>query len=134
MRSPAARRPVAPALPAAGYLALQGLAVAVWWLLIALLPAVRAAFRPAPEPQVLDAYLLPDLVLLAAGSLLAGWLVLRASAWAAPTTAVVLGSMAYATLHLTAWSARSGHGWPGVALMGLAVLATLVALVAVLRR
>ena len=86
-----------------------------WWSLLAWSTQVRHAFEPDGDRRVLDAYLLPDLVVLAAGSLVAAWCLLRAPRRASAAVGAVLGGFAYATLHLLGWTVRTGRagqGWP----------------------
>lgn len=117
----------------AAYLALFGAAVIGWWVAVATVPVVRRVFSPAADPWVLTSYLLPDVVLLVAGSLLAAVAVLTGHRWSVAAVASVLGAELYATLHLLAWTGRTGQGWPGVALMAAGAAGTLLALVAVRR-
>ncbi|HEX8236434.1 MAG TPA: hypothetical protein VF600_10790 [Abditibacteriaceae bacterium] len=57
------------------YFSLQGLAVALWWLLLLVYPTSRDYyFRMGDSEATLLAFWLPDLFLLATGSLLAAYL------------------------------------------------------------
>ncbi len=50
------------------YFALQGIAVAAWWILLFFVPASRVRFQMGDSEIVLLAFWLPDLFLLALGS------------------------------------------------------------------
>lgn len=60
---------------ARAYFKIQAFAVAAWWLALALWPEWRAPFQPHAAPDVvLFAFAPGDLLLLAAGSALVGWI------------------------------------------------------------
>ncbi|HVH13063.1 MAG TPA: hypothetical protein VM759_08430, partial [Longimicrobium sp.] len=60
------------------YFALQGVAVLAWWAMLWQMPATREWFTAPGWPRAtLTAFWLPDIVLLAGGSLAAGWLSVR---------------------------------------------------------
>lgn len=60
---------------ARAYFKIQAFAVAAWWLALALWPEWRAPFRPySAQDMVLFAFAPGDLLLLAAGSALVGWI------------------------------------------------------------
>ena len=83
------------------YFVLQGLAVAAWWTLLTVEPAARSPFLPpGNHPSALLAFAAPDLSLLAAGSLLTGFLLVRDSGWALPVMWLVAGAVDYATLQV----------------------------------
>lgn len=108
---------------AAAYFVLQGLAVAAWWVLLFLHPPVRAWFLPygSPERDLL-AFWLPDLALVAVGSLLAGLFRFLGNPWGPPLCWLVAGGVDYATAYCLAWSLASGEAWLGFALMAPAAL------------
>jgi len=112
------------------YFVLQGLAVAAWWTLLTVEPAARSPFLPpGNHPSALLAFAAPDLSLLAAGSLLTGFLLVRGSGWALPVMWLVAGAVDYATLQVLAWSALADGGWLGFVLMApTALLSTALAL------
>jgi len=117
--------PTAPRLLAAIYFVIQGLAVAAWWTLLGVRPEMRAVFLPpGNHPSALTAFALPDLLLLAVGSLLTGILLLRGNGWAALLAWLVAGAVDYATLDVLAWAAIAGGGWTGFLLMGPSALLT----------
>jgi protein-S-isoprenylcysteine O-methyltransferase Ste14 len=103
---------------AAAWFAFQGIAVLAWWALLAARPQARAAFLP-PEnhPSALAAFALPDLFLLAGGSLVTAALARLGNAWALPLAWLVAGAIDYATFHVLAWAAIAGGGWIGFLLM-----------------
>lgn len=109
---------------AAAYLVVQAAATVVWWALITASPAIRQRFELAADrPEVLDAFMAGDAVLLVAGSILAAIATKRRTRSAAALTALVAGGSAYSTLYLAAWVAFGGHGSLGLVLMTLATAA-----------
>lgn len=119
------RRPLA-----SSYFLLQGLSTVAWWALLALWPATRAWFLPPHNhASALLAFSVPDLTLLAGGSLVAGALARRGSGWALPLSWLVAGAVDYATLYVMAWAALGGGGWFGfVAMAPMALVSTALAL------
>jgi hypothetical protein len=92
------------------YLVVQAAAIPAWWLAMAAWPSVRGRFELDPgNRDVLDAFLLGDLVLLAGGSAVAA--VLRRGR---VVGAVVAGGWAASTLTLAGWVLTGGHGWIGL--------------------
>lgn len=106
------------------YLAMQAVLVAAWWLSL-LYPTPRAWFLPGSvlEPAFV-AFLVPDLILVVLGSLLAAVLVLRRSPLRSPVSFCLLGALAYATLYTAAWTVALRAPWPSVVLMLLALAGT----------
>jgi protein-S-isoprenylcysteine O-methyltransferase Ste14 len=100
------------------YFILQGLAVALWWLLLFTTPASRKCFLLENNSETsLMAFWLADLVFLAAGSIVAGWLVFRESKFAPAALWLVAGAMSYAALYCLAFAYVTDTGWFGVLLM-----------------
>lgn len=100
------------------YLVLQGAAVFAWWLMLWRVPATRAWFvAPGWPESTLLAFWLPDLALLAAGSLVAAWMVARRSRRAGAALWLVAGGMIYATLFCVSAALAMGGAWMSVALM-----------------
>lgn len=105
------------------YLALQGAAVFVWWALIGLVPAARQPFLPLQAPSsVLYAFLVPDCVVLGAGSLACA----RLWRGGAPPPAlwVVAGALWYTTAYVLGLWLSGELAVPGPVLMTLASLGT----------
>ncbi|HEY0035157.1 MAG TPA: hypothetical protein VGB66_00645, partial [Longimicrobium sp.] len=130
METPAAPAPAAPAVGiqriSAAYFAFQGVAIVAWWIVLWRVPSVRGWFvAPGWTESSLLAFWVPDLVIGGAGSMLAAWLVVRASRWAGPALWLVAGAMLYATLYCVAASFATGGAWLNVALMTPAALASL---------
>lgn len=103
---------------AAIYFALQSIAVAAWWLLLFFVPASRAVFRMGEDSDAaLLAFWLPDLLLLAVGSLAAGAFcffdskLIFAAAW------FVCGAVSYAALYCLSFAFLTDSGWLGATLM-----------------
>ncbi len=99
------------------YFALQGLAVFAWWILLFSVPSSRKFFQMGDSETVLLAFWLPDLFLLAIGSLLVCvlcWLnnkFLNIAAW------FVVGAISYASFYCLAFAMMTDTGWLGVVLM-----------------
>ncbi|CAA9315654.1 MAG: hypothetical protein AVDCRST_MAG89-1379 [uncultured Gemmatimonadetes bacterium] len=110
----------------AAYFAFQGVAIVAWWIVLWRVPSVRGWFvAPGWTEASLLAFLVPDLVIGGAGSMLAAWLVLRASRWSGPALWLVAGAVLYATLYCVAASIAADGAWLNVALMTPAALASL---------
>ncbi len=104
-------------LSASIYFALQGAAVLAWWILLFAVPASRKYFQMGESETVLLAFWLPDLFLLAVGSL-----VVSAFCWFENkflTIAIwfVVGAISYATFYCLAFAMMTDSGWLGVVLM-----------------
>jgi hypothetical protein len=98
-------------------LAGQALAVAAWWLALRV-DGVRERFELRVDDRlVLDAFALPDLVVLVGGSVLAAVAVTRRAAWAPAAIAGVAGAATYATLHVVHHAVVAGRSWWAVACM-----------------
>lgn len=99
------------------YFAVQGLAVLAWWLLLLLVPASRAWFQMGDSPTVLLAFWLPDLFLLAIGSLTVSGLCFFENKFTVPALWFVVGSISYASFYCLAFALMTDTGWLGVTLM-----------------
>lgn len=110
---------------AVAYLALQAVLVVAWWSAMVASDAVREVFElDADRPEVLDAYLLADLVVLAGGSAVAATAVARRLPWARVATTVAAAGAAYPTLQLAAWVLGGGDGAIGLGPMAVASVVT----------
>jgi len=108
---------------AAIYFALQGIAVAAWWLVLFFVPAARKYFQLENTSETsLLAFWLADLLLLGIGSLLAGWLCFQDSRHAPTASWFVTGAVSYATLYCLTFAFFTDSGWLGVTLMLPAML------------
>jgi hypothetical protein len=114
---------------AAAYLAAQGLAVGLWWALLATWPGFRSLFELG-ERRVLDAFGPPD-ALFAAACLVAARLALTGHRRAEVATGVVLGAVGYGTALTLVHVVSAGRGWLGLVAMLAATAATALCLVAV---
>lgn len=102
----------------AAYFALQGLLVLAWWALLFARPDLAAYFQAPASPAVgLFAFLLPDVVIGAAGSFAASALSFRRSPMAPYAIWLVAGGMAYAALYCAALWLATGAAQAAVALM-----------------
>lgn len=122
---PADAKRLAPA-----YFALQGAAVAAWWIALALRPEWRAHFLPDGFPErALTAFAPADALLLVAGSWTLAASIARGWRWTIPLAWLVAGAVDYATLVTLAGSALAGGGWLGfVAMAPAALVSTSLAL------
>lgn len=85
---------------AAPYFALQGALTLLWWAALLARPPLRGYFQPPDSPEAhLLAYLLPDLLLFAGGSLAATYACSRDAAWRSPAAWLVAGATTYAALY-----------------------------------
>ena len=108
---------------AAGYLAAQGLAVAVWWCALIFVPASRTYFLlDTHSGNSLLAFWLADVGLIVVGSGLASGLLWRNKVLAPLVVAFVCGAVSYATLYCLGLAYFNDKGWLGVALMLPAML------------
>lgn len=124
----------APALTArlaGSYLLLQAVAVGAWWAALSASATFRAGFELG-DPAVLNGYRLPDAA-LAAASVAAAVLALRARPSAGVLAAVTLGVVLCSTLATVADVVASGSGTIGAAAMAGASAGTAAALL-LLRR
>lgn len=103
---------------AGSYFALQGVAVLLWWASLMVHPPFRDHFQPpGSPPEHLLAFWLPDLALIAAGSLAAAYLRARGGRGLLAAAWIAAGSMTYATLYCLALSIMTGAAWLSVVLM-----------------
>ena len=104
------------------YFALQTSAVIVWWILLFTVPASRAFFQMGDSETILLAFWLPDLFLLAIGSLLACAFCFFDSAFKVAALWFVTGAFSYAAFYCLAYAFLTDTGWLGVTLMLPAML------------
>lgn len=98
---------------AVAYLAVQGVGVLAWWILLLAVPSARAPFTAHGAPDsVLMAFLLGDVLLVGAGSLVAAWGVAGRTRWAWPVLLVHAASAVYAGLYCVSLPfLTGGSGW-----------------------
>jgi protein-S-isoprenylcysteine O-methyltransferase Ste14 len=114
------------------YFLLQGAAVSGWWLLLFFFPSTRRYFQMgATSEYTLLAFWLPDLLLLALGSVVAGVLCLGRSNLAPAAVWFVSGAVSYASLYCLTFALLSDSGWLGVTLMLPAMLLSITSALAV---
>jgi hypothetical protein len=100
------------------YFALQGVLVLLWWTSLMVHPPLRDHFQPpGSPPEHLLAFWLPDLALIAAGSLAAAYLRARGGRRLLAVAWIVAGAITYATLYCLALSLATGEAWLSVVLM-----------------
>lgn len=99
------------------YFALQGLAVTAWWILLYSSPASRKYFQMGENETVLLAFWLPDLFLLAAGSLAVSAFCFFDSKFLNSALWLVGGAVTYASLYCLAFALMTDSGWLGVIFM-----------------
>jgi protein-S-isoprenylcysteine O-methyltransferase Ste14 len=99
------------------YFAFQGLAVVVWWMLLFFVPMSHPFFQMGASEEVLFAFWLPDLGLLAVGSLAVSAFCRFDSKFLTAGLWMVVGMISYATLYCAAFAFLTDSGWLGVTLM-----------------
>jgi protein-S-isoprenylcysteine O-methyltransferase Ste14 len=99
------------------YFAFQGIAVIAWWLLLVFYPPSRIWFQLGDSPTVLMAFWLPDLFLLAIGSLTVGGFCWFESRFTQMGLWFVTGTITYATLYCLSFTLMTDTGWLGVVAM-----------------
>ncbi len=105
------------------YFLMQGVGVCVWWLMLVAAPETRAPFIPKNTSDVsLLAFWLPDLLLIAAGSIVAAAAIYYRSRYKTAAMWLVTGATSYAALYTIVLSALTDGGWLGVVLMIPAML------------
>ncbi|MFT4511458.1 MAG: hypothetical protein ACI89X_000066 [Planctomycetota bacterium] len=103
---------------AQGYLLLQAMAVAGWWLWLCTSTAARERFTVADWPEEsLLAFAVPDSVLLVFGSAIASRGVVLGRSWAPLAMWLVTGAAAFAALYCIAASAITDSTWLGSTMM-----------------
>ncbi len=111
----------------AAYFALQGLAIVAWWGLLTTQPEwIEPFLAHGTPPRDLFAFRLPDVILLAFGSLVGSVLIFLHSRWAGFIVNLVGGGLAYATLYCVALARASDSAWASVAWMAPAATASLL--------
>ena len=99
------------------YFAFQGIAVIAWWLLLLFYPASRVWFQMGDSPTVLMAFWMPDLFLLAIGSLVVSGFCWFENKFTTMGLWFVTGAISYATLYCLAFAMMTDTGWLGVTAM-----------------
>jgi len=100
------------------YLVVQAIAIAAWWCVLWFVPATRVPFVPPGCPEsALFAWMLPDLVVLVGGSLLAAAAVTRQRPGARALLWLLLGAVGYATLWCLGTNLATGAGFWSTAMM-----------------
>jgi hypothetical protein len=110
------------------FLVLQGVGVIVWWGTLLHFPAARQPFLAPGAPETtLFAFLLPDLSVYAASSLVAAYGLWKGAAWAWPALCVNAGAGVYTALYALSLPLWSGGEWLGAAMMAPALIVLPVA-------
>jgi protein-S-isoprenylcysteine O-methyltransferase Ste14 len=99
------------------YFALQGIAVIAWWILLLAVPASRKYFQMGEGETILLSFWLPDLLLMAAGSLVVSWLIAIDSDFKLAALWFVVGTISYASFYCLAFALMTDTGWLGVVAM-----------------
>jgi protein-S-isoprenylcysteine O-methyltransferase Ste14 len=99
------------------YFALQGIAVIAWWILLVAVPASRKHFQMGDGETTLLSFWLPDLLLMALGSLVVSWLIAVDSDFKVAALWFVVGTISYASLYCFAFALMTDTGWLGVVAM-----------------
>jgi protein-S-isoprenylcysteine O-methyltransferase Ste14 len=104
------------------YFALQSAAVLAWWVLLFFVPTSRSFFQMGDSETTLLAFWLPDLFLLAIGSLSVSAFCFFESKLTITAVWFVTGAISYAALYCLAFAFLTDTGWLGVTLMLPAML------------
>lgn len=104
------------------YFALQAAAVLAWWILLFFVPASRSFFQMGDSETTLLAFWIPDLFLLAIGSLSVSAFCFFESKLTIIAVWFVTGAISYAALYCLAFAFLTDTGWLGVTLMLPAML------------
>ena len=99
------------------YFAVQGLAVLAWWILLFAVPTSRKYFQMGESETILLAFWLPDLFLLAVGSLIVSVFCWFENKFLTIAIWFVVGAISYATFYCLAFAMMTDSGWLGVILM-----------------
>jgi hypothetical protein len=100
------------------YLLIQGGGLIVWWAMLLAFPATREPFTAPNAPEsTLFAFILPDLLVYAAGSFITAYGLAAHKSWAWPALCFVTGATVYASLYAFALPFLSGGAWLGAAFM-----------------
>lgn len=108
------------------YLFIQSAVVPGWWIALAVVPGTRPWFFPNGriEPALL-AFVVPDTLVVAAGSFAAAVARRRRLPWAGTACWLVAGAMLYAGVFTIAWATLAQGPWLSPAAMAVAAAATL---------
>jgi hypothetical protein len=99
------------------YFVIQAVVGVALWLVVGLWRPFRALVELVPDhPRVVDAFLLPDIVVIVTGSLATAWALRSRRGWAPLAAAFTAGAVVYPTVFLAGWFVRGGEG-AGAALM-----------------
>lgn len=96
-----------------GYLAAQAVLGLIWWLLLSTSPAVRGWFElMADRPEVMDAFVFADVLVVVVGSGLSAWGLAADKRWATAVLWFTAGGIVYPTLYLFGWLSFTSEGGP----------------------
>lgn len=99
------------------YFAFQGIAILAWWILLIAVPTSRRYFQMGSDENILLAFWLPDLFLLAIGSLVLSWLIIAKHKFTPIVLWFTVGTISYATFYCLAFAWMTDTGWLGVVAM-----------------
>jgi hypothetical protein len=118
---------------AAALLAQAG-GIVLWWLGLRYRPSTRSWFFPGGviEPEM-AAFLAPDLIVLAGGSIVAAWLAARGHRRASVAAWCVAGASVYATVFTVAWARAVGAPAASPLLMSISAVLSVICALAVSR-
>ena len=86
-------------------LAILATSVAVWWFCMLHVPATRPWFFPDGHIEhALRSFVMPDLIVMAGGSMLAAWLIYTGRPGAAAAAWFTAGATCYAAVYTIAWA------------------------------
>ena len=100
------------------YFAFQGIAVALWWVVLWYRPEYRKFFQLEADSETsLLAFWMADLLFQAFGSLAVSVLIYFESRFSVISVWLVTGAMSYASIYTFAYALMTDKGWLGVVMM-----------------
>lgn len=88
-----------------------------WWILLIAVPTSRKYFQMGDNENILLAFWLPDLFLLAFGSLVLSWLIIANHKFMPIVLWFTVGTVSYASFYCLSFAWMTDTGWLGVVAM-----------------
>jgi hypothetical protein len=110
------------------YFFVQGIAVVLWWAALLHVPGAKDWFvPPGALSHEFRSLVMPDLAVLAAGSLAVSWMIRAHHRRAGTVALLILGAVLYATVYTVSWALHVDAPALSVALMALSLVGTTIA-------
>ncbi len=104
------------------YFLVQGAGVLLWWCLLFFAPSTRVFFEMGGSENILLGFWLPDILFLAIGSVIAGFLCVQNVRFTSIVVWFVTGAISYAAAYCLSFALLTDTGWLGVVFMIPAML------------